>query len=63
MIMTLAEWGKKYGVEIMKHQEGGTYICTDLYFDAAMAWDLYHLEDYAVSSRWGLVAWLVRRAS
>lgn len=58
--MKLREWCEKAGWVEQTHTNGQKYLVgTGL--TPQLSWDLYHLEDYAVSTVSGPTVWLVAR--
>jgi hypothetical protein len=57
--MTLAQWKEKYGI-LSTHpttETGAVSVCVN--FDCEERRELFHLDDYKVSSVNGVVIWLV----
>lgn len=56
--MTLKEWATKYNEHVTTMRHGGTCIA-DRTRTPDADWELYHLDDYAVSSVQAGTVWLV----
>jgi hypothetical protein len=60
--MTLAQWREQYpGWYVAQHASGGYWLKDNGESMTNERWELWHLDDYAVSSVTGGSIWLVQR--
>jgi hypothetical protein len=59
--MTLQAWREKYSGMVVHQHANGAYWLPDYLMPDGPAWELYHLDDYAVSSVTGGSIWLWKR--